>query len=373
MLKILHTGDLHIGREYSKQEQENPQIAKRYRQARLDALVYAVRLANERNCDYFVVAGDLYDKKAISVKLQEMVCGILGECACPVLVIPGNHDYYEGDEDHLWNTFRSHARENTVLLTEQQPYVKESGKAVFYPCICKDRYSKDNALSWLKRCQERDSAKWNIGIAHGALEGLSYDQEKKYYYMTKEQLNRCDMDLWLLGHTHVPEPKGQKIRDQRIFNAGTHQQTDFADNAPGSVFLIEAIDKNQIIAEQIFTSVIHFAKKEIVLLHGESLEEKLAAVTASYDKENTSLRVTISGIALAEEYQRKHEIYERARVDFLKLEIEDGKLRQEITMDVINAETVEGSLENRLLRRYLDDPELLHLAFALVQDCREDR
>ena len=42
-------------------------------------------------------------------------------------------------------------------------------------------------------------------------------------------------------------------------------------------------------------------------------------------------------------------------------------------MDAINTETVEGSLENRLLRRYLDDPELLHLAFALVQDCREDR
>ncbi len=373
MLKILHTGDLHIGREYRKQEQENPEIAKRYRQARLDALAHAVRLANENICDYFVVAGDLYDKKSVSVKQQEMVCGILGECACPVLVIPGNHDYYEGDGDGLWNVFQSHARENTVLLTEEQPYEPESGKAVFYPCICKDRYSQVNALTWLKKCQKRDSVKWNVGIAHGALEGLSYDQEKKYYYMTKEELELCRMDLWLLGHTHVPDPKEQQIRNVRIFNAGTHQQTDFADNAPGSVFLIKAIDKSQVIAEKIFTSVIHFAKEDIILVHGDSLEDKLADAIAGYEKERTSLRVTISGIALAEEYQKRYEIYEKAKQAFLKLDIEDGKLRQEITMDAINAETVEGSIENRLLRQYLDNPELLHLAFALIQDCREDR
>lgn len=78
MIKILHTADLHIGREYKRQEQENIEIAKRYRRARVEALENIVRIANQENCDYLVIAGDLYDKKDISLTLQKEVCSILG-------------------------------------------------------------------------------------------------------------------------------------------------------------------------------------------------------------------------------------------------------------------------------------------------------
>ena len=77
MIKILHTGDLHIGREYKKQEQENREIAKKYRRARVQALENIVRIANEESCDYLIIAGDLYDKKEISLSLQKEVCSIL--------------------------------------------------------------------------------------------------------------------------------------------------------------------------------------------------------------------------------------------------------------------------------------------------------
>lgn len=370
MLRILHTGDLHLGRGYQRQEQENPSVAARYREARMEALERVVQLAEKERCDALVVAGDVYDSHTLSPVLVQAVCRILERCVCPVVVLPGNHDYCEGPEDKLWTRFRECAGENTLLLTESKPVTV--GQMVFYPCPCTDRYAEGNALSWLKQEPVRDESRVNIGLAHGAIEGLSFDREKRYYYMTREELERCHMDLWLIGHTHVPYPNQEIISGQRIFNAGTHQQTDVADNAEGSVFLIEVGDDKTVTARRVHTGVIAFVKRDVVLHHGDSLADAIAAAGEGLDKPNTTLRLTLSGVALAEEYQERQALYEQAAQAYLKLEVLDSGLQQEITGEMIDAETLEGSIENQLLKRYMDEPELLNLAYGLVRRCREE-
>lgn len=370
MLKILHTGDLHLGRGYQKQEQTSPAVAARYRQARVEALEAVVQLAEKEQCDALVVAGDVYDSHTPSLQLIQAVCRILERCVCPVVVLPGNHDYCEGPEDKLWIRFQECAGENTLLLTESKPV--PVGQMVFYPCPCTDRYAEGNALDWLKQDTTRDVNWVNIGLAHGAIEGLSFDREKRYYYMTREELEQCGMDLWLIGHTHVPYPEQAVISGQRIFNAGTHQQTDVADHAEGSAFLIEVADDKTVTARRVHTGVIAFARREMVLHHGDSLADALAAAGNGLDKANTTLRLVLSGVALAEEYENRYAMYEHSAQEYLKLEVLDGDLQQEITGEMIDAETLEGSLENQLLKRYLDDPELLNLAYGLVQQCREE-
>lgn len=400
MIKILHTGDLHIGREYKKQEQENREIAKKYRQARVQALENIVRIANEKSCDYLIIAGDLYDKKEISLSLQREVCSILNGYEGIVLVLPGNHDYYEGEDDKLWSRFLELAGENVILVRENKEI--EMGEICFYPCICHDRYSQENALGWLKEeknCGEnieqnisvskKDQIK--IGIAHGALEGLSYDKERKYYYMTREELEGCQMDLWLIGHTHIPYPNQEEIFGEKILNAGTHQPTDIADRAEGSVFLIELLVGNskerkqiqeriiskesrnfseKIHVRKIPTAMLHFEKREINLVHGEHLQEKIEKSIQGMERENTTLRLIISGIALEEEYEQRQSIYRSYEEQFLKFEVQDFELQQEITREKIEKETLEGSIENQLLMKYLDNPELLNLAFELIKSCK---
>lgn len=448
MIKILHTGDLHIGREYKKQQQEDETIARRYQMARLEALERVISLANEEQCDYLVIAGDLYDKKDISLSLQKDVCRILDGFWGTIFVLPGNHDYYEGEGDKLWSRFEANAGERVVLAKENKAI--QFDDVCFYPCICHDRYSQDNALCWLMKGEtcsfeaekkseieeqslEKEENAWakkqaskekekekatkgnereekerkrcvKIGVAHGALEGLSYDKERKYYYMTTKQLEQCDMDLWLLGHTHVPYPNEkaeEKIDGHTIFNAGTHQQTDLSDGSQGSVFLIEieteenhlpedekveADEKErrteqekdqqekkniQIYAKKILTGVIHFEKREIVLHHGEHLQEQIEQCIKEMDWEQTTLRLSISGTALQEDYEQRFAIYDIYEKKFLKLEIQDASLKPEITKEQIKRETIEHSTEYELLMKYLDEPELLNLAFDLVKSCKE--
>lgn len=361
-MKILLTGDLHLGRSYKSEE--NAAAALRYSTARMDALRKLVHTADEEGCDYIVIAGDLYDRRRqIPDSMHEDVCGALGEFSGTVLILPGNHDYYDESDNELWTGFRKYAGQNMILLSKDVPY--DLGDAVFCPCICTDRYSESNSLGWLKEIHERIGGRMYIGVAHGAIEGLSYDREKKYYYMTKKELEECRMDLWLIGHTHMPYPDREETAGERIFNAGTHQQTDIADNSPGSVFIIEA-DGNGIHSKMVHTGVIAFVRREVMISHGEHMREKIGESLRGLDEKNTSVRLVLKGVALKADWDSKSGIYREYEERFLKFEFIDSDLHQEITKEMIDEKTLEGTAENRLLKLYMDEPVMLDLAYRLV-------
>ena len=367
MMKILHTGDLHLGREYKTVDSS---VADFYRQARLDALDNIIQIAGNEDCDYMVIAGDLFDSHNPPASLISTVCEALNKCPCPVLVLPGNHDYCQKD-DKLWPRVKSTV-DNTKIKVLDQCGVYGIGDVMFYACPCNDRYSDHNQLAWLKDSQTRDLKKLNIGIAHGAIEGLSFDNAGKYYFMEMRELEGLGMDLWLIGHTHIPYPADDTIRGQRIFNAGTHQQTDISDNSEGSVFVIDIDDSKNVTARKIHTGTITFVRKELTLVHGKSLQEALREIVNSlHDPKHTTLRLMISGIAPAEEYTNREKIYDEICKDLLFFDPKDFDLQPEFTAEMIDAETAEGTPENALLKGYLENPELLNLAMDLVRSCKK--
>lgn len=191
--------------------------------------------------------------------------------------------------------------------------------------------------------------------------------------MTRGELEQCGMDLWLIGHTHIPYPEGDVITGERIFNPGTHQQTDISDHSEGSVFVIEIGDDRQVTARRIRTGVLRFWKLSLDLKHGQSLKEEMEKLTSRLDGESASVRMQITGIALAEDYERREEIYREFENRFVKFEAHDMELQKEITQEMIDAETLEGSVENKLLKMYAEEPEILNLAYELVRKCRGDK
>lgn len=358
-MKLLLTGDLHLGRSYQK---ERPIVRNQYVEARLEAFRNVVKIGNEENCDVLVIAGDLFDKTyGISLRMLEAVAQILRRFYGDVLILPGNHDYCDSGQDGLWSKFQDAAPSNVLVLCEETPV--EYDEAVFYPCICHDRWSKENALGWLKSGLRLDPYRWNIGVAHGAVEGFSQDSEKGYYSMTVKELLGCNMDLWLLGHTHVPF----QTADGRVLNAGTHQQTDISDNSRGEVFIIELGGNKQLKVSSRKTGVLNFVRKEIYVQHGQRLREAFRLY--GLDPASTSLRLILSGSVCSEDWEAKEKIYDRYLSDFVAFEVKDQDLHKEITSDMIDQETVIGTNINRLLHSYQDDPEVLNLAFDIAKAC----
>ena len=363
MFKLLLTGDIHLDRRYQKEE---PDLAKQLSSARFQALKNAVDAGNREECRFLVIAGDLYDRvSAIPDSCHRKVAEILAEFDGDVLVIPGNHDYLDPDNNKLWSRFLEHSPSNTFLF--QKNGKKQIDNVVFCGCICHDKHSAKNSLGWLKEEAPAGDGLFHIGIAHGAVEGLSYDAKQEYYYMSRAELLALPMDAWLIGHTHVAYPSSPPP-GARIFNAGTPQQTDIADNARGEAFVLTFQDDHSVSFRPVKTGVVDFVRRSVAVSRGECLQDKLQF--PDLDAGRTVLRLTLSGTAAQGEYESRRQLYQALEGEFLKLEVDDSRLRREITPSMIDQETMPGTRINQLLRGYADQPELLNLAYELAVACR---
>lgn len=369
MIKIMSTGDLHLGKNYSAHHEE---ARRKYSEARFAALRNLVTIANEKECDYIIITGDMFDTKRVSVGDISVACSILGTFDGTVAVIPGNHDYYEGKNDDFWNKFNEKRCDNTILLTESQPYPMDN--LILYPAVCHSKHSSENAIGWIKEDRSvHDADKLHIGVAHGSIEGVSPDPNHEYFPMSIQELTSSDVDLWLIGHTHIPYPAEPLIKNPKILNAGTHQQTDIADNSEGSAFLVVIDDNRQITAERVHTGEIRFINTAVTVKHGCSLDDAVSDALSEYlnDAEKISVRINITGTALKSDYDNREHIYENYRSRFILFEAFDNELKAEITAEMIDNETNKGSIENELLKKYIDEPEVLNLAFDLIKKCKE--
>jgi len=61
-LRIMHTGDVHLGMKFN----QYPQISTKLENARYQALENVIKEANKRNANLLAVAGDLFDKVILS-------------------------------------------------------------------------------------------------------------------------------------------------------------------------------------------------------------------------------------------------------------------------------------------------------------------
>ena len=243
MLKIFLTGDNHFGKKYNRY----PDVRERLIQSRYDSLERMVRKAESEGCELFAVTGDLFDNNvSVDKKTVQKTVEILAQFNGTVLVLPGNHDYYTGEEK-VWRYFESALNavdNNIVLLNEFRPYPFSCGgeQVMVYPAFCQSKHSRENNLGWIKEAEIARDGVINIGIAHGAIQGVTPDLKQEYFLMTEKELESIPMDVWLIGHTHIPYPGDLKEDEDtfghKIFNAGTHEQTDLSNNSDGLGFII---------------------------------------------------------------------------------------------------------------------------------------
>ena len=219
-LKIFHTGDIHLGMKFNGYGDE---IRGTLAEARFLSLENMIEKSNGLGADLFVVAGDLFNTIKVSKKNIERAVKILDKFngAC-VLVLPGNHDYYD-DMMELWEEFTKSPSEKILLINKEERYSLEDYDldVMVYPAPCHSKHSKENSLAWIKKEGIAEMGAYHIGVAHGALEGLSPDLEGNYYYMGMDELHSIPVDIWLIGHTHVRYPLKDSVVDEKIYNAGT--------------------------------------------------------------------------------------------------------------------------------------------------------
>ena len=379
MVKLFVTGDNHIGRKYDRY----PEIKEKLIKSRIDCLQDMVRKAEDEGCDFFVVTGDLFDNiNSIKVGDVKNVVKILSAFNGRVLVLPGNHDYFTGD-DKVWRDFEnalSKTDHNIAILNEFREYVfTDIGDkdVVIYPAFCQSKHSVENNLGWIKNAVIETQGRINIGIAHGALKGITPDMKEEYFLMSEEELERIPVDAWLIGHTHIAYPgdldETKETAGYKIFNAGTHEQTDLHNNSEGDCFIIR-IEKNDgkptVYAKKYISGKIRYYDIKVQLGAGMGLKEALAKEAGGYTGDSV-IRVTVSGTVPRAEYEDRKSIYEEVLGEYLTYEVNENELSEEITIDTIRREFAETSFAAQFMEQLMSDPTELQMVYKMLQECME--
>ena len=413
MLKIFVTGDNHIGKKYDRY----PDVREKLIQSRFESMRAMVRQAEQEGCGLFAVTGDLFDNistvKAGDVK---QAAEILAEFSGTVLVLPGNHDYYTGDE-RVWKEFEKAGIEDLmprpVLILFQigirdmrmshQPYVHRNIPQLFL---------RHKEILFLPvRCDPFNRAVGETNMECVILGDLCLSDPGKIIFpgmlcMTKRRIYHYPLIADLKGIfseyiekynivgvtlqgflkflpyplvTHIPYPDLEENEDRtghKIFNPGTHEQTDLHNNTEGCCFVIslEKSDGKTIVSAHKFISgrVRYYdLALDIRAAEKDSLQKKLENATAGL-RPNAVVRVKITGTAKQDEYEERARIYQTALGRFLTYETDDYELSPEITVERIRSEFSELSFAAQFMERFLDEPTELQMAYELIRQCRDE-
>lgn len=375
MLKIFVTGDNHIGLKYSSHPQASVLV-----RSRITAFEQMVEKANEEECGLFIITGDLFENTySISKKEIQNILGILSGFKGTVAVLPGNHDFYDNDVK-VWQCFEDVMKgyDNILLLKEFHTYALtvENEDVVLYPALCTSMHSEpgQNNLGWIKEENIVPDSVYRIGVAHGAVEGETIDNEGFYFLMKRSELEEIPVDVWLIGHTHVPFPKN--LTDEfsvceKILNAGTHVQTDVSCNTEGLCFIVEIDENKTVKAKKYVSGNIHFYRKTIEVSM-DNMEQTLHRELDALE-DNSVVDLIICGAVSSYEYENRNEIIESVLSRFVEGKYNDYALSKQITKELIESEFPETSFSAGLLCNLMDDPKEAQLAYELLKSLKEGK
>ncbi|MFO7952924.1 MAG: DNA repair exonuclease [Bacillota bacterium] len=372
-LKLLHTADLHLGMTF-KNRNYPEDVREKLIEARVTTLERLVERANVEKCELMIIAGDLFHRANVASEIIKRTLGILNKFQGCLVLLPGNHDYYD-PYGSLWPELSDRASEDFVLLTEKQPYpLHDYGiEAVLYPAPCTAKHSPQNSLEWIRDLQEKPEACWHIGVAHGTVRGISPDFADQYYPMADQELASLGMNTWCLGHTHVRYPDQPEAERMPFLYCGTPEPDGFDCRHGGYAWIVEMDDHGGVFSRAIETGYFRFYELYKQIMSRPDLEQIEHELDSSFDPQATLVKLKLVGSLPEDDYKSRRLLFDRLHEKYVYIEIDDTELTVEITPEFISANYPQASFPHRLLSRLAErnDREALQIAYRLIEEVKQ--
>ena len=202
-VRFVHAADLHLGSPLHALEDSSGELATTLARATETAFERVVTVAIDRDVDFIVVAGDLYDREARSVRANQFLVeqfDRLRASEIPAYVVHGNHDPLgRGAEkldfpDNVY-VFGTEGVESATYPDEADPEAEILGRSYA---------TRHESTNFVEAYTPGDTAVPTIGLLHTALDpgGL------EYVPCSIEDLAAQELDYWALGHVHHPRTIG---------------------------------------------------------------------------------------------------------------------------------------------------------------------
>ena len=285
MLKILHTGDLHLDSPLSSLDFS---VAEKIRDEQRHAFEKMMRYAIENDIDMVLIAGDLFDGKYISANTKELAVSLFSEFKKPIIIAPGNHDPYS-----LVPFYRSDALPKNVFVFSSEELqrfdfdeldVSVFGYAFVTPSL-----------------EHSPLASYTFAIMGNRIRLLCAHADttapvSKYAPVSVSDIERFDFDYAALGHVHNPPQIESKKTP--INYCGFLFGRSFDELGDGGAYVV-SVDGEQASAERVKFSEHCFLREELDVSGVSSAKEISDKISEyilgkGYGK-NVSLRLTLIG------------------------------------------------------------------------------
>ncbi len=162
-VKLVHTSDVHLDGRIRSESAEG------FRNSAERAFARVVDVALAEEADLLLIVGDLFDHGRVTEEDFEFVREQLGRLACPVVLLPGNHDVH--DERSVWHRIEfeadgGHNGGHVHLLLETDGdclEFEDIGVRVWGRAM--REHAPENVP--LQGVPPRHRDMWNVGLAHG--------------------------------------------------------------------------------------------------------------------------------------------------------------------------------------------------------------
>ncbi len=227
-MKLLHIGDLHLGRSLGDFDLTEDQEF---------LLNQLLEIVDSRSVDAVLIAGDVYDKAIPSEAATRMLDYFLSSLAkrnVYTYMISGNHDsderlnygsnLFEANHIFISTKYEGSLYKQTLKKGEEEadiyllPFVKASQVRHYLPEAKIESY--DDAVRAVIDNEEIDDSKCNILVAHQFVMGKSEDPElggsESLGTLSVGLVEKIgydcfdDFDYVALGHIHSPQQVGRK-------------------------------------------------------------------------------------------------------------------------------------------------------------------
>ncbi|MBS4210707.1 DNA repair exonuclease [Bacillus sp. FJAT-50079] len=198
-ITFIHTADLHLDSPFLGLSHLSKDLYSRIQESTFTAFKKVIDTALDRDVDFLIIVGDLFDGEDRSIKAQARLRKQLERLQAKdiaVFISHGNHDHLSGN----WLTLDFPA--NTYVFGERVemiPYKTKSGITVhLYGFSYPERHVMDRKVIDYEKLAGADL---HIGLLHGQNEGEK-SQHHPYAPFSINELQQKGMDYWALGHIH---------------------------------------------------------------------------------------------------------------------------------------------------------------------------
>lgn len=188
-VKILHAADLHLDSPF---EALGDLKAAERRSEQRGLLAKLALLAGKENVDVMLLAGDLLDSDCAYLDTAEMIEQTLGRLKIPVVIAPGNHDYYSARSPYA----RLGQRPNIHIFTRSS--IESVGLPRLGLRIWGAGFNGPSCPPLLEGFTAQAGDDINVMVIHGDMSSKS----SQYNPISEASLARSGLDYAALGHTH---------------------------------------------------------------------------------------------------------------------------------------------------------------------------